>query len=94
MKADIVLLSALETICMRHHFERSTVFSCFLFSAKDSRIPFSFGHYHSQYIYYNNYLSINRNCLLTIDKTNSPNFSNHLPLPNILLFTYDYRILK
>ena len=38
------------------------------FSSKDSRIPFSFGHCHSQYIYYNIYLSISRNCPLTINK--------------------------
>ena len=80
MKADIVLLSARETKCMIHRFGHSTVFPVFSFSLKDSRIPFSLGHCHSQYIHYNIYLSIIRNCRLIMNEINSPNFVNQLPL--------------
>ena len=55
-------------------------FPVFSFSSKNSRIPFSLGHCHSQYVYYNIYLSIIRNCGLIINEINSPNFVNQLPL--------------
>ena len=55
-------------------------FPVFSFSSKNSRIPFSLGHCHSQYVYYNIYLSIIRNCRLIINEINSPNFVNQLPL--------------
>ena len=54
--------------------------------------PFSLCHCHSQYINYNIYLSMSRNCLLTINKTNSPNFANIFLCQDIFLFPYDYQI--